>query len=315
MITPVRWRNTKRFVVKFIDGRDNSVEFLNGIKIYAGDVIGKVSEEQLRRIQIRETILSHIERERQLFYKGIKVLSLFFIDEVAHYKQYDAAGQPFNGIFADMFEEEYKDIVDNLQIGMGEDDYIKYLKAISPSKTHAGYFSVDKKGRMTDSKLSNKKERTSDDIDAYDLIMKDKELLLDRDPKKSPVRFIFSHSALREGWDNPNVFQICTLKQSSSDVRKRQEVGRGLRLCVNQDGERMDSNILGNDVHNINVLTVIASESYDSLQKVCSLKWLKLLQVDHRLLPQICLKERLSWMPEEMSRLLILKLQVQFSLT
>ena len=255
------------FVVKFIDGRDNSVEILNGIKIYAGDVIGKVSEEQLRRIQIRETILSHIERERQLFYKGIKVLSLFFIDEVAHYKQYDAAGQPFNGIFADMFEEEYKDIVDNLQIGMGEDDYIKYLKAISPSKTHAGYFSVDKKGRMTDSKLSNKKERTSDDIDAYDLIMKDKELLLDRDPKKSPVRFIFSHSALREGWDNPNVFQICTLKQSSSDVRKRQEVGRGLRLCVNQDGERMDSNILGNDVHNINVLTVIASESYDSFAK------------------------------------------------
>ena len=255
------------FVVKFIDGRDNSVEFLNGIKIYAGDVIGKVSEEQLRRIQIRETILSHIERERQLFYKGIKVLSLFFIDEVAHYKQYDAAGQPSNGIFADMFEEEYKDIVDNLQFGMGEDDYIKYLKAISPSKTHAGYFSMDKKGRMTDSKLSNKKERTSDDIDAYDLIMKDKELLLDRDPKKSPVRFIFSHSALREGWDNPNVFQICTLKQSSSDVRKRQEVGRGLRLCVNQDGERMDSNILGNDVHNINVLTVIASESYDSFAK------------------------------------------------
>ena len=221
------------FVVKFIDGRDNSVEFLNGIKISAGDVIGKVSEEQLRRIQIRETILSHIERERQLFYKGIKVLSLFFIDEVAHYKQYDAAGQPFNGSFADMFEEEYKDIVDNLQIGVGEDDYIKYLNAISPSKTHAGYFSVDKKGRMTDSKLSNKKERTSDDIDAYDLIMKNKELLLDRDPKKSPVRFIFSHSALREGWDNPNVFQICTLKQSSSDVRKRQEVGRGLRLCVN----------------------------------------------------------------------------------
>ncbi|MCD8078032.1 MAG: restriction endonuclease subunit R, partial [Lachnospiraceae bacterium] len=108
---------------------------------------------------------------------------------------------------------------------------------------------------------------TSDDIDAYDLIMKNKELLLDRDPKRSPVRFVFSHSALREGWDNPNVFQICTLKQSGSDVRKRQEVGRGLRLCVNQDGERMDTNVLGNDVHNINVLTVIASESYDSFAK------------------------------------------------
>lgn len=255
------------FVVKSIDGRDNSVEFLNGIKIFAGDVIGKVSEDQLRRIQIRETILSHIERERQLFHKGIKVLSLFFIDEVAKYKQYDEAGHPFNGIYADMFEEEYVDIIEHLQREIGDEDYIKYLDAISAHDTHAGYFSVDKKGKMTDSKLSDKKEGTSDDIDAYDLIMKNKELLLDRDPKKSPVRFIFSHSALREGWDNPNVFQICTLKQSGSEVRKRQEVGRGLRLCVNQDGERMDANVLGNDVHSINVLTVIASESYDSFAK------------------------------------------------
>ena len=255
------------FVVKAIDGRDDSLEFLNGVKLYAGDVVGKVTEEQLRRIQIRETILSHIERERQLFYKGIKVLSLFFIDEVAHYKQYDAAGQPHNGIFADMFEEEYNDILSTMQLGIGEDEYLKYLKSIKAEDTHAGYFSVDKKGHMTDSKLGDKKERTSDDKDAYDLIMKNKELLLDRDPKKSPVRFIFSHSALREGWDNPNVFQICTLKQSSSEVRKRQEVGRGLRLCVNQDGERMDANALGNDVHNINVLTVIASESYDSFAR------------------------------------------------
>lgn len=255
------------FVVKSIDGRDDSVEFLNGIKIYAGDVIGKVSEEQLRRLQIRETILSHIERERQLFHKGIKVLSLFFIDEVDHYKCYDAAGQPYNGIFADMFEEEYQDIIGNMQLGFGDEDYIRYLDAIPASKTHAGYFSIDKKGHITNSKLSDKKEKTSDDIDAYDLIMRNKELLLDRDPKRSPVRFIFSHSALREGWDNPNVFQICTLKQSSSDVRKRQEVGRGLRLCVNQDGERMDTNALGNDVHNVNVLTVIASESYDSFAK------------------------------------------------
>ena len=255
------------FVVKAIDGRDDSVEFLNGVKLYAGDVVGKVSEEQLRRIQIRETILSHIERERQLFYKGIKVLSLFFIDEVAHYKQYDAAGQPHNGIFAEMFEEEYNDILSTMQLGIGEDEYLQYLKSIKADDTHAGYFSVDKKGHMTDSKLGDRKERTSDDRDAYDLIMKNKELLLDRDPKKSPVRFIFSHSALREGWDNPNVFQICTLKQSSSEVRKRQEVGRGLRLCVNQDGERMDANVLGNEVHNINILTVIASESYDSFAK------------------------------------------------
>ena len=259
------------FVVSRIDGRDDSVEFINGIKLYAGDVIGKVSEDQLRRIQIRETILSHIQRERELFYKGIKVLSLFFIDEVAKYKQYDATGQPINGIYAEMFEEEYKDVISNLQIGMGEDDYIKYLSAISADNTHAGYFSIDKKGKMIDSKANekreNSKEKMSNDVDAYDLIMKNKELLLDRNPKKSPVRFIFSHSALREGWDNPNVFQICTLKQSSSDVRKRQEVGRGLRLCVNQDGERMDTNVLGNDVHSVNVLTVIASESYDSFAK------------------------------------------------
>ena len=254
------------FIVKAIDGRDDSSEFVNGIKICAGDVIGKVGEEQLRRIQIRETILSHIERERQLFYKGIKVLSLFFIDEVEHYRKYDNSGNPENGIFVDMFEEEYEDIVKNLQIEICEDGYIKYLQAISAKKTHAGYFSIDKKGRMINSKVG-RSETSSNDVDAYDLIMKNKELLLDRNPGKSPVRFIFSHSALREGWDNPNVFQICTLKQSSSDVRKRQEVGRGMRLCVNEHGDRMDENALGNDVHNINVLTVIASESYDKFAK------------------------------------------------
>lgn len=254
------------FVVSRIDGREDSVEFINGIKLYAGDVIGRVSEDQLRRIQIRETILSHIQRERELFDKGIKVLSLFFIDEVAKYKQYDAEGQPVNGIYAEMFEEEYDAVLRNLPIGIGEDGYLNYLKSISVQKTHAGYFSIDKKGKMIDSKLS-RKETTTDDVDAYDLIMKNKELLLDRNPERSPVRFIFSHSALREGWDNPNVFQICTLKQSGSNVRKRQEVGRGLRLCVNQDGERMDINVLGSDVHNVNVLTVIASESYDSFAK------------------------------------------------
>lgn len=229
-------------------------------------MVGAVDEDQLRRIQIRETILSHLQRERQLFYKGIKVLSLFFIDEVANYREYDDAGQPTNGKYAVMFEEEYEDILNNMQLAIGEDDYIKYLHSIPATKTHAGYFSVDGKGKMINSKVG-KKETTSDDVSAYELIMKNKELLLDRDPKKSPVRFIFSHSALREGWDNPNVFQICTLQQSRSDVRKRQEVGRGLRLCVNQDGERMDVNALGNDVHNVNVLTVIASESYDSFAK------------------------------------------------
>ena len=256
------------FVVKSIDGRDDSVEFINGVKIYAGDVIGNVTEEQLRRIQIHETILSHIERERQLFSKGIKVLSLFFIDEVEHYKRYDESGKPYNGIFADMFEEEYQNVIDTMPDEFFSVDYKNYLASIPVNRTHAGYFSIDKKnGRMTNSKLSDKKSRTSDDIDAYDLIMKNKELLLDNNPKKSPVRFIFSHSALREGWDNPNVFQICTLKSSGSEIRKRQEVGRGLRLCVNQNGERQDIAVLGKDVHSVNILTVIAGESYDSFAK------------------------------------------------
>lgn len=135
------------FVVRRIDGRDDSVEFINGIKIYAGDVIGKVSEDQLRRIQIRETILSHIQRERELFYKGIKVLSLFFIDEVAKYKQYDAAGNPMNGIYADMFEEEYNDIINHLQLEFGEDDYLKYLESIPAEKHMLDIFLSIKKGR------------------------------------------------------------------------------------------------------------------------------------------------------------------------
>ncbi|MDR2697693.1 MAG: DEAD/DEAH box helicase family protein [Holophagales bacterium] len=256
------------YTVLRIDGRDSSVELTNGKKLFAGDVIGAVSEEHLRRIQIRETIISHIEREQHLFAKGIKVLSLFFIDEVAKYKQYDAAGNAHGGAYAEIFEDEYRKIVaDGTQLKLfGEPDYLAYLEGISSEQTHAGYFSIDKKNsRMIDSKLGDKKERTSDDADAYDLIMKDKERLLDR---REPVRFIFSHSALREGWDNPNVFQICTLKQSGSDVRKRQEVGRGLRLAVNQSGERMDENALSrNEVHSVNVLTVIASESYDSFAK------------------------------------------------
>lgn len=250
------------YIVSHIDGRDNSVSFINGKKLFLGDTVGAVSEEQLRRIQIRETILSHIERERQLFYKGIKVLSLFFIDEVAKYKQYDEAGKSVNGLYAEIFEDEYAQIVNHLQIGLGEDDYIKYIASITAEQTHAGYFSIDKKShRLVDSKLGDKKERTSDDADAYELIMKDKERLLDR---KEPVRFIFSHSALREGWDNPNVFQICTLKkQSESEIRGRQEIGRGLRLAVNQNGERMDTGYLGEDVQKINQLTVITDWGYE----------------------------------------------------
>lgn len=255
----------KGYTVSRINGLTNKVEFTNGVVIYAGDVIGSVNEEHIRRIQIRETIKTHLERERQLFFNGIKVLSLFFIDEVAKYRQYDDSGTAVNGEYAQVFEEEYDAALAEWQTAVGEDDYLKYLNKIKADKTHAGYFSIDKKSnRITNSKIGDKKENTSDDVGAYDLIMKDKERLLDQ---KEPVRFIFSHSALREGWDNPNVFQICTLKRSGSDLRKRQEVGRGLRLCVNNNGERMDSNVLGNDVHNVNVLTVIANESYDSFAK------------------------------------------------
>ena len=251
------------YVVKEINGKDEYIELLNGKRVYVDKAIGEMNEEQIRRVQIRETILSHIERERHLFRKGIKVLSLFFIDEVAHYKWYDEAGQAQNGIFAKMFEEEYTNIINHLQLEFYDEEYLKYLDSIDVKRTHAGYFSVDKKGHMINGKIS-KKEKISDDVDVYDLIMKDKERLLSFE---EPVRFIFSHSALKEGWDNPNVFQICTLKQSNSDVRKRQEVGRGLRLCVNKNGERMDEAVLDRDVHNVNVLTIIASESYDSFAR------------------------------------------------
>lgn len=255
----------KGYTVSRINGLTNTVEFTNGEVIAAGDVVGAVNEDHLRRIQIRETILSHLERERQLFFKGIKVLSLFFIDEVAKYRQYGEDGAEIAGEYAQIFEEEYQRIRDEWQRDFGDDQYKRYLDGIDVTKTHAGYFSIDKRSnRMQDSKLHNRKEKTSDDVDAYDLIMKDKERLLSFE---EPVRFIFSHSALREGWDNPNVFQICTLKQSGSDVRKRQEVGRGLRLSVNRDGDRQDSNVLGGDVHDINVLTVVANESYDSFAK------------------------------------------------
>lgn len=253
----------KGYTVSDINGLTNTVSFTNGVTIAAGEVRGLIDEEQIRRIQIRETIKSHLERERALFHKGIKVLSLFFIDEVAKYRQYDDYENQIKGEYAEIFEEEYRSEVDNLKLSSGEDDYLKYLRGISAESTHQGYFSIDKKGRYINSKAKGK-EKSSDDVDAYDLIMRNKERLLDL---KEPVRFIFSHSALKEGWDNPNVFQICTLKTSSSEVRKRQEVGRGLRLCVNNNGERMDANVLGGDVHNINVLTVIANESYDEFAR------------------------------------------------
>lgn len=249
----------KGYTVSKINGLTNTVSFTNGVTIAAGEVRGLTDEEQIRRIQIRETIKSHLERERALFHKGIKVLSLFFIDEVARYRQYDDSGNQVKGKYAEIFEEEYRSEIENQKASCREDGYLNYLKGISIEGTHQGYFSIDKKGRYINS-VAKGAEQASDDVDAYDLIMKNKERLLDL---KEPVRFIFSHSALKEGWDNPNVFQICTLKSSGSEIRKRQEVGRGLRLCVNNNGERMDANVLGGDVHNINVLTVIANESYD----------------------------------------------------
>ncbi len=251
------------YTVSKIDGLTNTVSFTNGVTIAAGEVRGLTDEEQIRRIQIRETIKSHLERERVLFHKGIKVLSLFFIDEVARYRQYDDSGNQVKGKYAEIFEEEYRSEIESLKASCREGGFLNYLKGIRVEDTHQGYFSIDKKGRFINS-VAKRAEQASDDVDAYDLIMKNKERLLDL---KEPVRFIFSHSALREGWDNPNVFQICTLKSSSSDVRKRQEVGRGLRLCVNNSGERMDVNVLGGDVHNINVLTVIANESYDKFAR------------------------------------------------
>ena len=250
----------KGYVISEIDPTRNTVTFTNGEVIHTGNVVGDVSEKDMRRIQIRETILSHFEKEEKLFNQGIKTLSLFFIDEVSKYRQYDENGDEVLGEYGQMFEEEYLAIL-NENLTVFDSAYQKYLRTTADDigKIHKGYFSIDKKtGRSVNSALKRGSE-FSDDISAYDLILKNKERLLSFE---EPTRFIFSHSALREGWDNPNVFQICTLKHSDSQTAKRQEVGRGLRLCVNQQGNRMDEQTCGNAVHDINVLTVIASESY-----------------------------------------------------
>lgn len=265
----------KGYVISEIDARNSQydkVSFTNGEEIITGQVIGNAEENYMARIQIRETIKSHFEKEREFYKKGIKVLSLFFIDEVAKYKIYDENKIAHNGEYAKIFEEEYNNIY-NEYYNFLDEDYKKYLDYLSDKKVHSGYFSVDKKASKSltegelvyiDSKIDDKKEGTSSDEDAYDLIMKDKERLLSLE---EPVRFIFSHSALREGWDNPNIFQICTLKKSNSEISKRQEIGRGLRICVNNFGDRMDYSTLENDFFAINNLTVIASESYDSFAK------------------------------------------------
>lgn len=248
------------FIVERIDGRQGIVRFLNGLTLHEGDAVGSVNEDYIRRIQIRETIRTHLERERQLFSQHIKVLSLFFIDHVDSYRLYE--GEDSKGKFAKMFEEEYNRVLSEMLPSFTDEAYLRYLSdpRNAASKVHQGYFSMDKKGKAVESK-----ERQGENEErAFDLIMKDKERLLSL---SEPVRFIFSHSALKEGWDNPNVFQICTLKNSDNETKKRQEVGRGMRLCVNQKGERQDADVLGDHVFDTNILTVIASESYDDFAK------------------------------------------------
>ena len=247
------------FVIAQIDANHDTVEFINGHILTAGDATGDITEMTMRRIQIREAIRAHFEKEQVLFAQGIKVLSLFFIDEVAKYRDYSQADE--RGEYARIFEEEYGQIKAEYisQLPFDGGAYRDYLNNISVDRTHNGYFSIDKRTK----KLADPSFRTrgedaglSDDVDAYDLILKDKERLLSFE---EPVRFIFSHSALREGWDNPNVFVMCMLKHSDNTISRRQEVGRGLRLCVNQHGDRMDNPAT---VHDVNILTVVASESY-----------------------------------------------------
>ena len=263
----------KDYVISEINPSYGTVTFTNGIVVFSGNNIGDITEKDLRRIQIRETIRSHFEKEERLFNQGIKTLSLFFIDEVAKYRMYGENGEELPGEYASIFEEEYRAIL-NEYLTLEDSDYQRYLKSTcsEPSLVHNGYFSIDKKSKhfVDDvdnngkAKKLNKKSDISDDTSAYDLILKNKEALLSFE---EPTRFIFSHSALREGWDNPNIFQICTLKSSASKTTKRQEVGRGLRLCVDQTGSRMDYSSCGESFYKINLLTVIASDSYKSFVK------------------------------------------------
>lgn len=274
----------KNHTITEINGYLNKI-VVNGEDIYPGDILNDKDEHAFRRVQIRETILSHLQKEKQLFDKGIKVLSLFFIDSVEKYRVYDEAGEQALGEYAEIFEQEYKNAVNEfldlfheeynqylhetdpsiVHKGYMPTNYFAYLKRDDAEKVHNGYFSIDKKGKSVDPTVKRGNE-DSDDISAYDLIMKDKERLLSFE---EPTRFIFSHSALKEGWDNPNVFQICALKnaETGSQTRRRQEVGRGMRLCVDKRGVRQDFELIGDQVHELNKLTVIASESYEAFAK------------------------------------------------
>jgi type III restriction enzyme len=254
----------KGYTVADVDLVNGTLSFTNGEIIEVGRVVGDVDEAAVRRIQIRETIRAHFERERHLFPRGIKVLSLFFIDEVAKYRRYGDEGEALLGEYAEMFEEEYERAVTEVrELDATDEAWHEYLKRDTPAQVHQGYFSIDKKGRMIDPDVNKRGEEVGEakDASSYDLILKDKARLLSIE---EPVRFIFSHSALREGWDNPNVFTICTLKQSEHEIGKRQEVGRGLRISIDSNGDRTDDPTI---VHDINVLTVVASESYEEFAK------------------------------------------------
>ena len=266
----------KNLNITNIDANLNKIE-IGGDDIYPGDILNDKDENAFRRLQIRECIISHFEKERQLFSKGVKVLSLFFIDSVEKYRVYDESGESHLGEYARIFEEEYNKIkreyIDLIKQEGNEfsentttrEPLVEYLERDDASQVHNGYFSIDKKGKSIEPKVKRGKE-DSEDVSAYNLIMKEKGQLLSFD---EPTRFLFSHSALKEGWDNPNVFQICALKQAESGslTRRRQEVGRGMRLSVSQKGIRQDFNLVGDQVHEINRLTVIASESYESFAK------------------------------------------------
>tara|TARA_R110000796_G_scaffold77584_2_gene173231 strand:- start:103227 stop:105878 length:2652 start_codon:yes stop_codon:yes gene_type:complete len=231
------------YIIEEIDAANQCISISNGNLLYKGDSQGGLTDEVMK-FQIRKTVEEHLKKEKRLNKLGIKVLSLFFIDKVANYRSYDATGNPIKGKFAEWFEEIYQEYILK--------PAFKELDKFSIEETHNGYFSQDKKGAFKDTS-----GETKADDDTYSLIMKDKEKLLNLD---NSLRFIFSHSALREGWDNPNVFQICTLNETKSDIKKRQEIGRGLRLAVDQTGTRTYD-------QNINRLTVIANESYDDFAK------------------------------------------------
>ncbi|KWT11497.1 Type III restriction enzyme, res subunit [Pseudomonas savastanoi] len=219
--------------------------------LLSGDSIGGVSPDEIKRLMIRRTIKEHLEKELTFAAnkQPIKVLSLFFIDSVEHYRQYDDEGNPVKGKYALMFEDEYTKLAKSR-------DYQSLFNEIdletNASEVHNGYFSIDKKERLVDTAENNQAGRDNSER-AYNLIMKEKEKLLSFDTK---LKFIFSHSALKEGWDNPNVFQICALRDMGSELERRQTIGRGLRLCVNQEGQRLRGS-------EINTLTVIATESYE----------------------------------------------------